>query len=142
MIPASIRTIITYVQPWATLAFARRTNMQLSDLNRDVILHILCSISSFSDLSAVLHTAKEPFFNAFRVYTKSIMEAVTYNLAGPAHDDAFTVFRYTSNPESFELDDDGISVEKFLSPPRCDWIALLEKNANIVDELENLFSVR
>ncbi|KAF5382585.1 hypothetical protein D9615_002789 [Tricholomella constricta] len=118
-------------------------------LDDDVVDRILTFLPNYSTLQATI-LASKAFHNVFKMYPTATIRAVSYNVVGPALPQAISVLRY-SLPDS---DSDGQTNLSMTPPPRpweeTDPVSpisneecrALQRNAQVVNTLEDLFSSR
>lgn len=115
--------------------------MKLSDLSDDVIDCILTSISDFTSLSAALLASKQPFYNVYRTRPNSILQKVACNVAGPAYQSAFKLL-WHSHGYVFDILQDEQFYAKLPVPFNYSHAHKLTTNASVIQQLEDLFSVK
>lgn len=64
-----------------------------SDLPTDILDRVLMHLRDFNTLSAAIKICKS-VYDVFEAHPKSIVQAVAYNIAGPALPDAIRVIPY------------------------------------------------
>ncbi|KAK7013098.1 hypothetical protein R3P38DRAFT_3581934 [Favolaschia claudopus] len=103
-------------------------------LPNDILDRILQWSPTFQTLLAAICVSKT-WYNVFQTHPKSTLRSVARNVVGPALADAVRVLRYANNEDSTGSDEefDAFSKEEFIR---------LRVNANVVNELEAIFSLR
>src|ERR1700722_132642 len=108
-------------------------------LDDDIIYRILRFLPDFITLRDTI-TACRAFFSAFKAHPNSINRAVAYNLVGPALPQALAVARqFSIQPGVDWFDRVEIDTNTVIHQSEA---RLLQRNASVVHELEDLFSWR
>ncbi|KAF7341678.1 hypothetical protein MSAN_02066100 [Mycena sanguinolenta] len=118
----------------------------VSPLNDDIVGQIMAFCPTFNTLLATILVSKA-FHRVFQTHPKSIIRAVSYNVVGPALPQALRVIRYPYHDYCTPKDDPsamaGACPEDWQNLPVicADEISMLEENARVVGELENIYSL-
>jgi hypothetical protein len=111
-------------------------------LDDDAIYRILRCLSDHGSLQSSILACKS-FHEVFQAHPKSILRAVARNITGSALPQALTLARSQLSPERVDRKTaiaDVIKVDETIIT--FDEVRLLEANADVVWELEDLFSLR
>ena len=108
------------------------------DIPTDIIHHIFLCLPDFSTLSTLLRTSKRHFYDVFEENRTTIIAAIPWNTVGPALPSAARVLFCEDSTEFSEAD---ILNPEYHEYGRDEYHEL-EKNAAIVAQYEDLFSIR
>lgn len=109
-------------------------------LDDDVIHRILGFIGNFGTLRAYILSCKS-VFSVFQAHPKSITRSLAYNVVGPALPHALGLARCSDTPTDTSGGPDTVIVDAD-TVIQSGEASLLERNASVVRELEDLFSFR
>ncbi|KAK7045456.1 hypothetical protein VNI00_007709 [Paramarasmius palmivorus] len=116
----------------------------------DIIDRILLFLPDFATLRSTILASKS-FHNVFKTHPNSILRAVAYNITGPALPQALRCIRYhVSDPDDSETEDEEemgtvTNTEhetEERAPIKSGETHQLVRNAKIVKDFENIFSLR
>ena len=108
----------------------------LCNLPRDVLDHVLLSLTDFSALSAALRSSRQ-LYDVFISHPRSIALAIAFNVVGLALPQAARLVHYTEEYET--LLDEATVLDRPLNRHLC---AMLQDSASLVANFEDLFSLR
>ncbi|KAG5636179.1 hypothetical protein H0H81_008914 [Sphagnurus paluster] len=120
------------------------TSLPLDD---DIIDRILVFLPNYSTLLATILACKH-FYDIFKNHPNSIVRAVSYNVTGPALPQAIRVLRYTPpDPDASAKDNENTTTSSWkeddpISPITNEECRQLQRNAEVVNTLEDIFSTR
>ncbi|KAF7789218.1 hypothetical protein EIP86_000159 [Pleurotus ostreatoroseus] len=106
------------------------------DLPLDLLDRVLMYLPDFNTLSSVLKTCKS-IYGVFQAHPKSIVQAIAFNIVGPALPEAVRLIAYEQDSSPAEDDSEDGSVPPF---SRSDTV-ILSDNASVVSRLEALYSM-
>ncbi|KAI3605335.1 hypothetical protein WG66_013039 [Moniliophthora roreri] len=122
-------------------------NLPLDD---DIIVRVLRFSPDFATLRAAILTSQS-FHNVFKTHLKPILRAVAYNVTGPALPQALRCIRYQlPDTDNSDTENEDPAIGNPVTQHETDERAPitkeetygLVKNANIIRDFENLFSLR